>query len=524
MRIPPIPRRAVPVLGAVLLALLPAVISGVLVHALYGEPLSRFHPYDTDEFNYWRQIATFVAHGWDGGYYTVAERTAPAAFTRFGVHGPAFPVLYGLIGKVVGWHVGSPPWFNLAALAVALGLFVWIGRPDGRRMGLAALVLAVFWPLHAWVVSNMQEPLHAALAIVLAAVFARVIAERERTPGGLVAFGLALLAVGALLRPTWGILFVPLLLGVAAPRGPRAGLLALAAGVVLMVGLGALFAWMAPPYPQFVSRFRETHALDPAAAWLSLGRVFLRDLGALLTFHLGNNREVLSAAQRVGLLAALGTSLVWAGRAALARLRGARPAAGDVAFHGFHLANLLGVVTVLAALGHAVALKEYRPLAPHLLLSLLVYVLARRWMVPVVQSAVFALVVVVFVDDFRLYHKPQFHDVFAFYGPESRRLFRDTIGARVVYDPKAGPWDNTLVVERRTYNQHLLAIDPGIGVTRVFDWDRVRFPLRSRYLLLGPGTAQELAGRARLRPVAVTPFGILYLNRDNAAVAAGRGP
>ncbi|HET9270506.1 MAG TPA: hypothetical protein VFO31_20155, partial [Vicinamibacterales bacterium] len=99
---------------AALVVAAPAIVTCALLAALFDATLLDYFPLVSDEIAYQRQIAAFAAAGFDSGYFTVFERPAPLAFTHFSVHGPAFPVIYGLIGRVAGWELYSGPIFNLA--------------------------------------------------------------------------------------------------------------------------------------------------------------------------------------------------------------------------------------------------------------------------------------------------------------------------------------------------------------------------------------------------------------------------
>lgn len=514
-------RRAVRPLAILAVAALPAVLAVALVHGMFHRDVTAFMPYQPDEFNYWRQIATFAERGWSGGYYTVEEHPAPAGFTHFGAHGPVFVALYGTLAKAAGWHLGSPPLFNMALVAAAILLLAWIGRPDLRQLGLVALVLSVFWPVQTFLVSHMQEPVHDAVAIVLAALFARLIAAGDAAPAGLKAATAALVVLAALMRPTWGVLLLPLSLLVTGARHGRAAALSLAGGTLLAAGLFALYGWLAAPYPAYVVS-RAVHATDPGRAWAALTAFVGSNVAGFFHPRFTTNAEVLDAFQRLVVGALIGVSGVRLARAAWARRKGRAPA-GETAFDLFHLLNLAGVVALCLLLLPVRELKDYRPIAPHLLLSLLVYVLAARRRIPLLAAAAYAALVVVFLNAYHAYNFAHFNYAGKGSYLRARAIFQRDVADRVAPDPAGGPWENTLLVEWPTYNMHLLAIDRKIGVSRVFDWDRVRYPIRSKYVFITRATYDRVGSRMRLRPLSEGPFGGLYLNLDNTSVTGRAG-
>src|SRR5215510_2407344 len=106
-------------LASVLVAALPAIVTIALVAVLVKATLLDYFPKDSDELAYHQEIAAFARAGFGGGYFTILEQPASLAFSHFGPHGPAFPLLYGSVGRVIGWTRQSGPIFNLAVLALA---------------------------------------------------------------------------------------------------------------------------------------------------------------------------------------------------------------------------------------------------------------------------------------------------------------------------------------------------------------------------------------------------------------------
>src|SRR5688572_20867323 len=82
----------------------PSLLTLALVAAFWQAGPRDFTTLWNDETVYWNEAAVFGRAGFEGGYVTVNEKPAAAAFSRFGPHGPAFAVLYGFIGRVVGWR------------------------------------------------------------------------------------------------------------------------------------------------------------------------------------------------------------------------------------------------------------------------------------------------------------------------------------------------------------------------------------------------------------------------------------
>ena len=212
-------------LGALVVAA-PAIVVSALLAAVFNATLLDYFPAVSDELAYQRQIAAFVAAGFDSGYFTTFERPAPFAFTHFAVHGPAFPVIYGLIGRFAGWELYSGPIFNLAVLALATAAFLVMGRLSRAQILATGAVLLTSWWLLLMATITMQESLNQAVMIVMAGFTARLLHPETRHHGRLLSAALAVLAIASVLRPTNWIVALPLVL-VGLPRhGPRRLMLA----------------------------------------------------------------------------------------------------------------------------------------------------------------------------------------------------------------------------------------------------------------------------------------------------------
>src|SRR5262249_999361 len=144
----------------------PALGTVVLIQCL-GVSLDKFTPAASDEIGYYLQINAFVHHGFSGGYFTISEKPAPASFSHFGVHGPLFPVLYGAIGRLVGWEFRTGPFINLALLTLAVAVYCLMIRPTVGQALLGTALLATFWPFYLCVLSVLQDPVHWAIAILV---------------------------------------------------------------------------------------------------------------------------------------------------------------------------------------------------------------------------------------------------------------------------------------------------------------------------------------------------------------------
>ena len=91
------------VLG-LLVSAIPAAVAWLMIASNPGVTLLDYTPQWSDEVYNWHQVATFRAVGFEGGYYTSNERPAPVSFIHFYAHGPVYPIVMGVMGKMLGWE------------------------------------------------------------------------------------------------------------------------------------------------------------------------------------------------------------------------------------------------------------------------------------------------------------------------------------------------------------------------------------------------------------------------------------
>jgi hypothetical protein len=481
--------------------LVPAAVSLLLPALLMGSRLDAYTPAWSDEVVYWHSALTFSQVGFDGGYYTHAEQPAPAAFSHFDTHGPWFPMLLGGIARLVGWYPQSVPFLNLLLLTAALALFVWFTRPDAQQLLFTGLLMLVFWPALLYAPSSMQEGLHQAAAVALAGLFFIRLTQGENTPRRVLLAAAALIALAALLRLTWALLLLPLL-AYGAGRARRLRLLLAGAGFAAAL---IQFQWLSAPYPyNFTTRLLPILAASPVEG-LSIG--LQQFIGNLRRLTLGEPLEIVQRFQIILLIVALLVGRATASRAlvrARKRLFGeSRLPAGEA---NFHLVNLGLLLLLNLVLYDIFAWRDYRVLAPHLLLSALLLIAFRRLRLAGLLIASGALLLPAFVTTYRDLHRVHFTADRA-----EIAAFASTIEAHVHYRPGApSAWCNTILAD--DLPPLLLGVPPGVGFSVDSTMALVSLPPRSRYLLLKPENAARAAEAAPLRRLESVPERGLYLN------------
>jgi hypothetical protein len=471
------------------IAALPAVIVLLLVAALFHAPPDRFLPMWSDEVVYWNETAVFDRAGFDGGYITIHEEPARAAFTHFGPHGFVFPVLHGAVARVLGWHPSSAFFINL--IVVSLAAFAWSRGVRGGTSLSATFVVAAFWPLLLYLPTNMEEPTHFAIAFLTALAIER----HARGAGAATVWTAVLLIVGSLMRPSWAIMVLPIGWRRARARGWTGIVALLAATVVATAVAWAAFDILSSPSPQNTRALTQTLRESPARAAGEAVQLVAKNLRQ----YVARTEEPPQVILRY--FEALFVLLLVAGMLrARARRADDDAVAVETAFLAF--APILFLVVVA---GQVESWRDFRVLAPHLLVSLLVLVSAGRWerwswgATLLFAPALYA--------GFLAFHQARFTE-----SPQPIAALRAATLPVMTFDADASPWRNTVLVHSDLLQFPLLGISPGIGVSYVFDWDNLPPPVRSGYLLLRPSDYEQVAPKVRLEPLAETPLGTLYRN------------
>jgi hypothetical protein len=484
----------------VLVVVAPAIGTCVLLATLFDATLLDYFPLVSDEIAYQRQIATFVQAGFNGGYFTAYERPARLAFTHFSVHGPAFPVLYGLVGRIVGWHIYSGPIFNLVVLGLATAIFLAMGRLSRAQILIAGSLLVTSWWVLLMASITMQESLNQAVMIVIAGCVARLMHPATEHHGRLLMGALVMLAVASVLRPTNWIVAVPLvLIGMPRHRPLRVALATFGAA------LGVPFFWLlwrsiSAPIPGLAIEWEPT---------TSSGAVGM--LVRYFTDHLRNNAEIFELARFLDapffqhvMFESVAIALLCLPLTAIGAWRGTPTFKVDL-FNALTLG--LALVAFLGFYFDSQA-SISRVMSPFLLMALLTYVAtrSRTWIVGGVIAANL-LVAPSFLATYREWRVDLFRN------DQSRyEQFRGQLAPWLTFDPSRKPWCNTLLTT--TYEREIVAVPAGIGLSVGRPVTELTPPIKSGYVLLTPDSVKDFGDKARLQHLATTALGDLYANSD----------
>ncbi len=502
---------------AVLPILVTLGLTSIYLKASFADFIPSYTGDNNDALHNWREIYTFSQVGFGGGYYTVNEQPAPAAFTHFYAYGPSYPLLYGTIGHLLGWRPNSAPIYNMALLGLTLLAALFLFRFDGRQLIYCALLFITFWPLLFYLPTNMQETPNHALAVALALLFYALIRREGLVSGKFVAAGVLVILFATFVRYTWILAIIPFLVLAARGRSRRVILLALVSAAAISIVVFRLYSQLAAPYP-----YPPNH---PSALLAGLGSSGISALGkaaeAVLDngfrLFIGRPLELVERILMVVLLVYLGTAIL----RALRRRGSLYLSQPEVLFHSLNL----GMAFVLVILFYGVgAGNDYRFFAAPLLLSLLLMIAFRRFKLVALVILVNAIVAPAFLEAYRSELGPQFT-----YNVESITAFQSATASSLTYDSQAAnAWCNTLLfrlTKKEIFNMHpeLMSIPAGIGISFYMDErpDLLALPPRSKYLLLNAEAYQAIRDQLNVRVLANTDIGDLYLNLDADCASQG---
>jgi hypothetical protein len=493
--LPPRPRRP----SLIALFLLTPLLAVSLMLAFCGRTLLDCGPFFSDEVYYWNEVAAFARAGFDGGYFAPNEQTAPWPLFHFGPHGPGYPIVYGSIAKVFGWYRLSAPFYNVVLMMLSAGFWVWCCRPDDRRLATGAFLMATFCPCLLYIPSTMQECLHFSIAFLLAGLAHSAINEQLPAKWSIPAF-IAAVTVASLIRLTWVVVLIPWAAVFLSRESWRTRVIIVA--VITALGPSILYVtrMIDAPYPTFVATLIADAKTNPYYAYAEFAQYFSHGMYLFLAASWGETIEV---AQRYEV-----TALVLAILVAILLRK-----AVNLQSHAFAAFNLVIISLLTIGFYEIRWFRDYRVIAPHLLLSLLVLLSggAYRWVLYI------ACIQLTFLVPFYNYFSTSNQDRFAIQGAAIAKD-REIIEKYVKYTPAECAWDNTILIAEGSYIYTLVAIPPGIGVSWILtqrDANPRPIPPRSRYLLMGGGHSDAVPPeKVHLRHLVHTDSGELYLNLD----------
>lgn len=485
-------------------ALTPSLVSIILVRS-QGYYLSDFMPRMSDEVSYWAQINAFRAAHLNGGYFTINERSAAAGFTHFYTYGPWYPAIYGSIARVIGWNSTTILLINSLLVGLALIIFCNSANLDPKQLLLTIFLLGTMWGLLLYFYTGMQEAYQQTLSILLASIFITALRQGETTPLRMKVIGLSLISFAALMRLSWAILFLPFL-ALTGKKTLARCIVYVATSLCATVIIMAIANYTGSPGNNSVFDMVDHFKVSAIEGLSYLLHYILRNLGRFL-FLPKPLSDVLQTYQVVililGLVAFLAQSLLHRTQR--------RNHISEVTFHLYNLGITVIAACALYIIGTG---GDYRLLACHLLLSLLVMVALKHYRPVLLIIGLNLVCYPLFAADFSENVLPKYepnHSEYAAFKPIADKYLQ--------YDPSSpNAWCNTLLFAVENYDTTLLAAIPaGIGLSFFRDIQEPILTFKSRYLLLNTEDHRrisELRNAPVLQQLATLSNLNLYLNQN----------
>jgi hypothetical protein len=481
--------------------LVPILIAFLLPILFWGKTVFAFVPNSSDEVTYWREIHSFVDHSFNSGQYSNDELIARFTASPFGVHGPAFAVTYGAIGKLIGWEKSTPVLINFALLALTTYAAIRIVRPNNTQLVMMLMLLATWWPLQLYLTSNMQEVLHSSAAILLAALCYRLMVDEKSRRTDLLYISLILIFLVPF-RYIWAFLFFPAIMLLPAKPGLRSWIIA-AVGTGLLLAAGAWFVFtFYSPSPWFWSGLLDTLSASKSAALSEFVDHFLESAGNFVSFS-GLPLVIVLRYQVLGILIA---SAIWLYRNRRAQLTTL----------WFTLFNLGSVLAFVLFFYDVLDTRDYRMLIGPLLLSVLLLLFTQKmnFVYPIIAANIIASIF--FFTYYPTYRNENFN-----YDPSFLQEVESSINANLDFVPRANRWCNTISIGKyghfNAFSYPLAVVDSGFGTTTILEWKQFEErPLQARYVIVDPEYSEPGFGSPvnhfDLVEISQTPIGTLYLN------------
>jgi hypothetical protein len=480
--------------------LLTPLVAISLVLATCSATLLDCVPYYNDEIHYWNEVSCFTAVGFNGGYFVPNEHPAPCTLTRFGPHGPVFPVLYGCLARVLGgWHLWSGPVFNIVLLMLGAAFWLWCCRLDPIRLGTGIFFLATFWPCLRFLPCTMQEGLNDALAFVLAGL-ANADVTGKRRPWTSYAF-LVAVVLASVVRITWILLLIPWASVVLGRVSWRKRLLALTVIAFVFPACVLLNRFLCAPYPNFVSSLIQTAHSSPSHAFDEFVWRGRWSVAKYFSPRNGETSEVLLRCEVIGLFLVS----VW---------QCVMRSGSDRRAYFFTALNLGCITCLTIALYDVVDWRDYRVVGPHLLVSLLLLLAGNGSRLVLHMAGVNLVFMMPFFSEFAYSNSDRFLI-------DSANIVKSRAGFEhyVPYDLEESAWGNTVLIDVNHQEFLLLAVPPGIGISFVMknlDEESLELPPKSKYVILWYSPDHpSVRDRMHLRPLTRFPMGMLYENLDS---------
>ena len=144
-------------LQAILMGFLPLLCATVFC-AMQGGSIGQVYLPNSewnDELFYFKQVESMLEYGYPQGYYGFNE--SHALKLSFAAWSPVLVWPWLVLGKLFGWTVMSPIYYNILLVMLTMAGFVLIVRPTWKQLGLLTILFCTYTPFTRYMMCGMPE-------------------------------------------------------------------------------------------------------------------------------------------------------------------------------------------------------------------------------------------------------------------------------------------------------------------------------------------------------------------------------
>ena len=481
---------------------IPAVLTYLLVTVYLNKSLLQFIPKWSDDLINWHQVATFFKVGFNGGYYTVNEQAAAAAFTHFYAHGPMYPLLFGVFANFTGWEFNTAPFLNIIILTFSIAFFILYTKPNNFQLLLIGVTLLTCWPLHLYIATNMREALFLSFSFLYIAYFYKILIEGVNVKLFDLFMCFIVIVLMTLFKVTNVVFLIPYLLLIYRRFKPSK-IYFILASFILIILLGFAGTWIMAPFPN--NQFSEISAAFSVSLFSGLKKFIINTALNIGQFYLHGNILFISMRAQLILIIFAGFWL---------KLRAHRDKT-TVQESLFVLISCISSFILFIFLNDVGDWRDYRFFAPIVLTVALLFISRKRVFLSLLLLSVNFVAFPNFLETYPKNILSAFPEIEV---AKSISQFSEEISGIVKYDQALDGWGNTLLISRYMLgDRRILGVPAGIGISlfSTEEFDLQKLPeIKSRYLLLDEADYQTLTERSiPLEFKRQTSLGKLYLNQ-----------
>lgn len=485
---------------AILILVMPIIISFYMPVLAFDSNPSDYRIVWTDEVQYWLEVNTYKAVGFNGGYFSIEEKISGADFTHFGTHGPIYPMFIGTMARVFPWSQSSGPIYNLAFIAFGLLIFLITARPDYKQKILILLFVSFLYPTLLYIPTNMQEGLHQGFACIVSGLLIRQAADAKSTKLTYTGGGLILIITfAALIRVTWAIVLFPAVFLIQKNYNRKTILFSLITAAIMVIALLLLYSYWTSPFPDsFISSLVSGSSISPKEV---VYKIIIHSIENIRNFFTSSETtHVIEILQRYEILYLIIIMIILLIK--------------KYYVFALPLFILVSEVIITIAFYDVYSFRDFRTLAPFLIIAMLFFTMfieigTVKW------SAVFFIIVNIlffpfFLETYRNIHTDRF-------AQEQNISFIDkpiAVLAEINFEQNSSPWCNSLLTTK-VFTPDLLSLKPGIGINVIKDISRIDTPVKSNYLLVPPDQVDELVGNGGVVKIDDVGEETLYQQTNN---------